>query len=91
MFGEIFNRKYYQKIPCSIEMKSNIKIKSVVSKNKVYSFCYKVHTYLSLLQSCVFTNEYPFPKTPIFGQSPNQYQHDSKLKKNSNFKTSNVQ
>jgi hypothetical protein len=36
--------KIQQKIPRSIEMKSNIKIKFVVYQKKVYSFCYKIPT-----------------------------------------------
>jgi hypothetical protein len=73
-------------IPCSIEMKSNNKIKFVVYKNISCSFCYKVPTSISLPQNYVSKNGYPFPRTPIFGQSPSHYQHDSKLDNNSNFK-----
>ncbi len=56
------------------------KTKSTVSVTKYLHL-------LSYSQNCVFKNQYPFPRTPIFEQSPSHYQHDSKLKKNSKFKS----
>jgi hypothetical protein len=47
----LFNKKFNQnttKTPCFVEMKSNIKIKFVVYKNRIYSFLLQ-NTYISFI------------------------------------------
>jgi hypothetical protein len=78
--------KIQQKIPCFVEIKSNSKIKFVVYQKQSLKFLLQ-NTYIyHYSKNRVFKNENPFLRTPIFGQSLSQHQHDSKPNKNSKFK-----
>jgi hypothetical protein len=70
-FNKIYNKKSHHLLKKNIKQQDSIygiKQKNVVSTTK--------YLHLTLHQNCVSKNEYPFPRTPIFGQSPSHHHHD---------------
>jgi len=67
--------------------------KSIIFNIRIYSFFYKVFTYLFLFQKCVSMNVHNSPKTPTLGspQVTINMNYKIKLNKNSKFKPPIVQ
>ncbi len=77
-----YNKKFHVLLKCNQIARLNL----WHTKTKSINFATKYLHLFPYFKTMCLKNEFHFPRTPTFGQSPSHHQHDSKPNKNSKFK-----